>query len=140
MVAMAPGGQGHTGEGAGEGREDGGRPQGDRIPREVHRAGPGHLGEEETGPGHGPGAQVRHPAQSSRASNVQHSAWSQDKTGRRKTRPGCPVCQNRYQKILICSEISGVLEQTTRDSENSREWGGLQEKVQRRTRMIYGTK
>ncbi len=26
---MAPGGHGHTGEGAGEGREDGGRPQGD---------------------------------------------------------------------------------------------------------------
>jgi hypothetical protein len=33
-----------------------------------------------------------------------------------------------------------VLEQTTRDSENSREWGGLQEKAQRKTRMIYGDK
>jgi hypothetical protein len=28
-----------------------------------------------------------------------------------------------------------VLEQTTRDSENGREWGGLQEKAQRKTRM-----
>jgi hypothetical protein len=36
---------------------------------------------------------------------------------------------------LICSEISGVLEQTTRDRENSRKWRVLQEKAQRKTRM-----
>jgi len=44
-------------------------------------------------------------------------------------------CQNRHQEIFIRSEISGVLEQTTRDSENSGEWRVLQEKAQRKTRM-----
>jgi hypothetical protein len=34
--------------------------------------------------------------------------------------PGSPVCQNRHQEIFIRSEISGVLEQTTRDSENGK--------------------